>query len=201
MGSGFPSVAQRAGAQVTRPPRPGPRGSTLPRREPAPGLRASFPSPATSLAPGLQAEPGARGWGPGSPSSSAAAYLALPGRRGAHPPSGRGSVRCRGARSGRARVGGAGTDAAGGVKSAGTVPAAPRQLPRFGTSRRLQPGSHPRPLPGDPRGTKGSLYQNCCDITRCPGWRLGGAGPGAGGGAGGGGSAAWEPEPRGAGPR
>lgn len=195
-GSGFPSVAQRAGAQVTRPPRPGPRRSTLPRREPAPGLRAKFHSPATSLAPALQAEPGARRRGPGSPSPSAAAYLAPRGRRGAHPPSGRESVRCAGARSGRARVGGA-----GGVNRAGTVPAAPRQLPRFGTSRRLQPRSHPRPLPGDPRGTKGSLYQNCCDITRRPGWRIGGAGPGAGGGAGGGGSAAWEPEPQGAGPR
>lgn len=194
-GSGFPSVAQRAGAQVTRPPRPGPRGSTLPRREPAPGLRAKFPSPATSLAPAPQAEPGARRRGPGSPSSSVAAYLAPRGRRGAHPPSGRGSVRCAAARSGRARGGGA-----GGVKCAGTVPAAPRQLPRFGTSRRLQPRSHPRPLPGDPRGTKGSLYQNCCDITRRPGWRIGGAGPGAGGGAGGGGSAAWNPSRRGRGP-
>ena len=160
-----------------------------------------FRVPATSPVAGPRAGPGACRRSPATPSLPAAAYLAPRGRRGAHPQSDRRSVCCRRARSGRARVGGADGDAAGRAEGAETVRSEPRLLARFGTSRRRQPRPHPRPLPGDPRGPKGSLYQSCRDITRRPGSGFEGAGPRAGGGARGGGSAAWESEPRGAGPR
>lgn len=189
----YTPVAQRSRAQVTGPPRP---GRTLPGKEPAPGLRAKFRDPATSPVPGPWARQGARRRGPKLPPPPAAAYLDPGGRRGAHPrPAARGSACCRGE--------------TGGSGSAG----------RTETQRRKQPGARRDCVPGsapvdgaDPAPTRARCWETrvgrrvlCIKAAvtsrgaRAPGSK--GAGPRAGGGARGEGSAAWEPEPRGAGSR
>lgn len=182
-------MAQRAETQVTRPPPPGPRGRTLPGREPEPGLRTKFRSPATSLP---------RGRGPSQVRVARALRARDPlGRRLPGP---QGPAGCAYPVWPQVRKLQEGEKLAGaGRRGAQAHP--PRQLARLGTSWRRRPRPHPRPLPGDPRGTKGSLYQNCHDITRRRGSEIEEAGPGAGGGAGGGGRAAWESNPQGAEPR
>lgn len=85
---------------------------------------------------------------------SAAAYLAPRSRRGAHPRSSRGSVSCAGARSRRARVGGAGRDAASSSESAGTRPAAAHTV-----RHQLKAPAPPPPAPvaGRPAWDEGAL--------------------------------------------
>lgn len=156
------------------------------------GVRAAGEVPRSDNLNGPGAAGRARCASPESPSPSppAPAYLVPGSRRGAHPQSGRGLVRCTRARSRRARV--------GGRKNSPVRLAAPSAVR---DQLKAPPRPYRRPLPGDPRGPKGSLYQSCGDITRRPGSGFEGAGPCAGGGARGGGRrAAWEPEPQGAGP-
>lgn len=93
----------RHGRQVTRPPGQGregghSRGGSWRRAAGEVPRSGNFPGPGTA------GGPGARRRSPASPSPPAAAYLAPRGRRGAHSRSGRRSVCCSGARSGRTRV-------------------------------------------------------------------------------------------------
>lgn len=141
-------------AQVTRPPRPGPKAGHC-------GAGAgAVPRSANFLVPGPRAWPGAP-YQPG---------LRLPRLPGSREPAGYASpTRLRIAALQR---GGLDSDAGRpGRAQQSSGRAAARTI---GTQARRRP--RPRPLPGDPRGPKGSLYQSCGDITRRRGSGTGGRG-------------------------
>lgn len=198
---GFSSVAQWAGTQVTRPPRPGRRGRTLPGREQ--GARAAGEVPRSGNFPDSGTAGPARCASPG-PREPEPLGRRLPGPRGRAGCASPVRRRVGALRRGEER-GGAGSRA--GQGRAGQR-GERRDDPRRAAAARLLSasveGAGPAPTRARCRETRVGRRVLCIKAAvtsqgaRARGSK--GAGPRAGGGAGGG-SRVWEPEPRGAGPR